>query len=57
MKVGDIVRHQYGTMQGSGIVLSLHSRSQICTTMWTAHGQTKVQDVATQYLKVISASR
>jgi hypothetical protein len=56
MKVGDLVRHRHGTMQGAGIILSLHSRSQICTAMWTAHGQTKMHDVATQYLEVINES-
>ena len=58
MKVGDMVKHQYGTLQGFGIVLSTRNadagRAQI---LWTAHGQTNMKDVATRYLEVISESR
>ena len=58
MKPGDLVKHQYGTLQGFGIILSTREadggRAQ---TLWTAHGQTKMQDVATRYLQVLNESR
>ena len=59
MKVGDLVKHQYGTMQGSGLIIEMRytgtgGRAQ---TLWTAHGQTKVVDVATRYLMVVHESR
>ena len=58
MKVGDMVKHRYGTLQGFGIILSTRKadggRAQ---TLWTAYGQTKIQDVATQYLEVVSEAR
>ena len=54
MKVGDMVKHQYGTLQGFGIVLSTRNadggRARI---LWTAHGQTNMKDVATRYLEVV----
>ena len=57
MKVGDLVKHRFGTLQGFGIILSTRKadggRAQ---TLWTAHGQTRVQDVATHYLEVVSES-
>jgi len=58
MKVGDIVKHKYGTLVGTGIVLSLRkSDGGRARAAWTAHGRTHVHDVATLYLEVISASR
>ena len=59
MKAGDLVKHKHGTLQGQGLVLSdgeLFS-SHAVTTLWTAHGVSRVQQVATQYLEVISESR
>ena len=56
MKVGDLVKHMYGTIQGTGIVIG-HADKEIIydrvTTLWTAHGQTKQLVVATRYLKVV----
>jgi len=58
MKIGDLVKHRYGTMQGSGIVLSIRNADGgRAVTVWTAYGQTRIQDVATLYLEVISESR
>ena len=60
MKVGDIVKHKYGTLQGCGVVLNLRdlgpSRGWV-NTAWTAHGQSWVQELASKYLEVVSASR
>ena len=60
MQVGDIVKHKYGTLQGRGVILKLRdlgpSRGWVHTA-WTAHGQSWVQELASNYLEVISASR
>ena len=57
MKVGDIVKHKYGTLTGAGVVLNLRKadggRARIA---WTAHGDTKIHDVATLFLEVVSAA-
>jgi hypothetical protein len=57
VKVGDIVKHKYGTLMGSGVVLNLRKadggRARIA---WTAHGETKIHDVATLFLEVVSAT-
>ena len=54
MKVGDLVKHQYGTMQGTGVVLSIRPfDGKQARVMWTAHGETKVFEVLTLYLQVI----
>ena len=58
MKVGDLVKHQYGTMQGFGLVLETptpptplgHQPSKI---LWSAHGQTKLFFMMTRYLEVV----
>jgi len=58
MKVGDLVKHQYGTMQGSGIILSIRPfDGKRARTLWTVHGQSKIHEVLTRYLEVISESR
>jgi len=60
MQVGDIVKHKYGTLQGWGVILKLidlgPSRGWAHTT-WTAHGQSCAQELASNYLEVVSASR
>ena len=59
MKKGDLVKHKHGTLQGQGLVLSDNElfNSHAVLTLWTAHGTSRVQQVATQYLEVISESR
>ena len=60
MKVGDIVKHKYGTLQGCGVVLNLRDLGPSrgwARIAWTAHGQTKIHDVATLYLEVLNESR
>jgi hypothetical protein len=58
MKVGDVVKHKYGTLMGCGVILSMRrvdgGRARIA---WTAHGQTKIHDVATLHLEVVNESR
>ncbi len=54
LEVGDLVKHQYGTLQGSGIVLTTSAcLSQPAKILWTAHGQTKVFNMLTRYLEVV----
>lgn len=58
MKVGDLVKHQYGTMRGSGVILSIRPfDGKQARILWTAHGQTQIHEVATRYLEVINESR
>ena len=60
MQVGDIVQHKYGPLSGWGVVFKVRelgpSRGWVYTT-WTAHGQSWVQELASKYLEVVSASR
>ena len=57
MKVGDIVKHKYGTLTGAGVVLSLRKADGgRARTAWTAHGKTTIHDVATLFLEVVSAA-
>ena len=53
MKVGDLVKHQYGTIQGHGLVLQVFPTPHQARVLWTSHGKTDVHEVATRYLEVI----
>ena len=60
MQVGDIVKHKYGTLMGSGIILYLRDLGPSrgwARIAWTAHNQTKTHGLPTHVLEVISASR
>ncbi len=59
MKTGDLVKHKYSTMQGSGVILSIRPfDGKAARILWTAHGQSKIhEEVATRYLEVISEGR
>jgi len=60
MKTGDLVKHMYGTIHGTGIIIGEADKQIIygrVTTLWTTHGQTRQLDVATRYLEVINESR
>ena len=60
MKVGDIVKHKHEPLMGSGIILGLKDLGPSrgwARIAWTAHNQTKVREMATHYLEVISESR
>jgi len=56
VKAGDLVKHKYGTLQGSGIILSIRPFDwKAARILWTSHGQTQIhEEVATRYLEVIS---
>mgnify|MGYP001162307159 CR=1 FL=1 len=57
-KVGDLVKHKHGTMQGQGLILySEYQNLGRVKALWTAHGITKVHLLACQYLEVISEAR
>ncbi len=58
MQVGDIVKHKYGTLQGTGIILSIRPFDwKAARVLWTSHGRTQVhEEVATRYLEVVNAS-
>ena len=57
MKKGDLVRHQHGTLPGTGIVLEVRPIAGFARVMWTAYGTTRLQEVSTLYLEVISEGR
>jgi len=57
MKKGDLVKHQYGTLPGSGIVLDVRPIAGFARILWSAYGQSTIQEVSTLYLEVINAGR
>ena len=58
MKVGDLVKHQYGTMHGSGVILSIRPfDGKQARILWTSYDRTQIHEVATRYLEVINESR
>ena len=58
MKLGDLVKHQYGTMQGTGVILSIRPfDGKQARILWAAHGQNKIHQAATRYLEVINEKR
>lgn len=57
IEIGDLVKHQYGTLQGQGLVLQVFPTPEKVRALWTTHGRTDVHEVATRYLEVINESR
>ena len=58
MKVGDLVKHKYGTLYGEGLILEwVESFEPRAYLVWNCHGNTTFQNVATKSLEVISESR
>ena len=54
LSVGDLVKHQYGTMQGTGIILKLMAMATQAKILWTHGDHTVIHEtVATRYLEVI----
>lgn len=57
VKIGDLVKHKWGTLAGAGIILStprglmLEPRAYI---MWNCHGSVTFQNIATKFLEVVS---
>jgi hypothetical protein len=53
-----MVKHKYGTLVGTGIILSLRKADgERARSAWTYHGRTDIHDVATLYLEVVSEGR
>ena len=65
MKAGDLIKHQYGTLQGVGIVLDVlpydpswdRPGNQRVRALWTAHGKSHVHTIGDTYLEVVSENR
>jgi hypothetical protein len=58
MKVGDMVKHKWGTLAGQGLIIErLTSFEPRAYIMWNCHGNITMQNVATKFLEVISESR
>ena len=60
MKVGDMVKHKWGTLSGHGLILEytfivngLPSRIDV---MWNCHGHITVHNLSTDFLEVINGS-
>ena len=61
MKVGDLVRHKYGTLYGEGLILEMPCKPDDdvgdlarCRVMWNCHGNITFQTLALRYCEVIS---
>jgi len=61
MQVGDLVKHKHGTLHGSGLICEFITDHCVAGrrayVLWTSHGHTTRQNVATLYLEVISEGR
>ena len=55
MKIGDLVKHKYGTLQGTGVVLSIRPfDGRAVRALWTSHGRTTIhEELATRFLEVV----
>jgi hypothetical protein len=55
MKIGDMVKHKWGTLAGHGLVIEwLTSYEPRAHILWNCHGNVTVQNAATKFLEVIS---
>ena len=65
MLVGNLVKHKYGTLQGTGLVLDVlpydpawdRPGQQRFRVLWTAHGNSFATTVNDTYIEVVSESR
>ena len=64
MKVGDLIKHKYGTLYGEGLILEKPCKSGVhagdpnrCRMMWNCHGNITFQTLPLRYCEVISESR
>jgi len=63
--VGNLVKHKYGTLQGTGLVLAVLPYDPAwdkpgalrIRALWTAHGKSHVHTIGDTYLEVVSESR
>ncbi len=66
MKVGDLVRHKYGTIAGQGMIIKVtrfgwDADGQVipheATLLWNGPGGSMTQECMMQYMEVVSESR
>mgnify|MGYP001160002078 CR=1 FL=1 len=55
MKVGDLVKHKWGTFTGSGIVIKVHEGRQVAVDIMTPSGIQK--RIWERHVKVANESR
>ena len=56
MKVGDLIRHKYGTITGHGIITSIDS-SHRQTTVWALFNTHIVGPIWEKHIEVVRESR
>jgi hypothetical protein len=64
MKVGDLVKHKYGTLFGGGLVVEMPPKvgvhagdeKRLCV-MWNCHGNITFHNMAIRYFEVVNESR
>jgi hypothetical protein len=55
MSIGDLVRHKYGTLQGTGIILSIRPYiGREAIAMWAFQGQLIELELTTSCLEVMN---
>ena len=61
MKVGDLIKHKWGTLSGQGIVIKytfvVGGLPRRIDVMWNCHGHVTLQSLSTDFLEVISEGR
>jgi len=60
MKVGDMVKHKWGTLSGRGIILKytfvVDGLPRKIDVMWNCHGHVTFQNLSTDFIEVVSES-
>jgi hypothetical protein len=57
VKVGDMVKHKFGTLFGHGIIVDMNDAIEEAKLLWSCHDSHKIQTVSYCWLRVISESR
>jgi len=62
VKVGDLVKHKWGTISGLGIILNWHQDSETdkknrAFMMWNCEGYVTYQSLPERFIEVVSESR
>ena len=53
MKAGDLVKHKYGTLQGTGIIVSAKPEPRGVSALWADGNQPKVYELSCRFLEVV----
>ncbi len=56
MKVGDMVKHKYGTLYGHGIIVDMNDDAEEAKLLWACHDSHTLQIMSYCWLRVISES-